>query len=194
MGKLRLSVHRKNEQQKKYGGLYRVRMPRDIVSVMPVSIPLNVLSYRVTLPLSLFSATPVCSLSTLRKRMLEMSLLPQGKSSYTTTVVHNYTCRLYLTHTGWIETLGGSGVHQLVFCKLTSNSDQISLAIKIAEDFSWSLQVHSRSIEPHACSILRAVPQSLVSAKLVGQLICQLEHSSICPGNPDEKFFSLAAS
>ena len=78
--------------------------------------------------------------------------------------------------------------------QITSNSDQISLAIKIAEDFSWTLQVHSRSIEPHACSILSAVPQSLVSAKLVGQLICQVEQSSICQGNPDEKFISLAAS
>ena len=32
MRKLRLSVHRKNEQRKKYGVLYRVRVPRDIVS------------------------------------------------------------------------------------------------------------------------------------------------------------------
>ena len=29
MGKLRLSVHRKNEQRKKYGVLYHVRVPRD---------------------------------------------------------------------------------------------------------------------------------------------------------------------
>ena len=34
MGKLRLSVHRKNEQRKKYGVLYRVRVPRDIVPIM----------------------------------------------------------------------------------------------------------------------------------------------------------------
>ena len=44
MGKLRLSVHRKNEQRKKYGVLYRARVPRDIVSIMPVSIPLDVLN------------------------------------------------------------------------------------------------------------------------------------------------------
>ena len=116
------------------------------------------------------------------------------------------TCRLYLHYiisymvdrdTWWIETLGGSDVRrlsQLVFCRLTSNSDQISQAINIAEDFSWSLQLHGRSIEPHACRILSAVPQRLVSAELVGQLTCQLEQSSICPGNPDENFFSLAAS
>ena len=78
MGKLRLSVHRKNEQRKKYGGLYRLRVPRDIVSIMPVSIPLDILPCRVSLPLSLFSATPVSSLSTLWKRTLEMKLLPQG--------------------------------------------------------------------------------------------------------------------
>ena len=112
-------------------------------------------------------------------------------------LVHvGYTC-IILFHTGWIETLGGSDVRrlsQLVFCRLTSNSDQISLAINITEDFSWSLQLHGRSIEPHACRILSAVPQRLVSAELVGQLTYQLEQSSICPGNPDEKCFSLAAS
>ena len=43
MGKLRLSVHRKNEQRKKYGGLYRVRVPRDIVSIMPVSTQRSIL-------------------------------------------------------------------------------------------------------------------------------------------------------
>ena len=102
-----------------------------------------------------------------------------------------------LFHTGWIETFGDSDVHrpsQLVFCRLTSNSDRISLAIKIVEDFSWSLQLHGRSIEPDACSILSAVPQHLVSAELVGQLAHQLEQTSICPGNHDEKFLSLAAS
>ena len=84
MGKLRLSVHRKNEQRKKYGGLYRVRIHvyRDIVSVMPVSISLAVLTYKVSLPLSAFSASPVSSLSTLRKRTLEMKLLPQGRELY----------------------------------------------------------------------------------------------------------------
>ena len=45
-------------------------------------------------------------------------------------LVHvGYTC-IILFHTGWIETLGGSDVRrlsQLVFCRLTSNSDQISL-------------------------------------------------------------------
>ena len=75
MGKLRLSVHRKNEQRKKYGVLYRVHVPRDIVSIMPVSIPLDVLPYRASTHLSLIEQTSVTSqhlrrlnASTMRKR------------------------------------------------------------------------------------------------------------------------------
>ena len=117
MGKLRLSVHRKNEQRKKYGVLYRVRVPRDIVSIMPVSIPLDVLPYRVSLPLSSFSASPVCSISTLRKRTLEMNCCHKVIGLYNNSVtVHimliHVVCAL-LFHTGWIETLGDSDVHRL---------------------------------------------------------------------------------
>ena len=83
---------------------------------------------------------------------------------------------------------------QLNFCRLTSTSDQISLTIKMVDDFSWSLQVYGHPIESHTCSILSAVPQHLVSAELVGQFALQLEHCSVCPGNSDEKFFSLAAA
>ena len=105
------------------------------------------------------------------------------------------TCIIFCT--GWIETVGDPDVHalsQLIFCRLTCNSDQISLVIKITNDFSWSLQLHGRSIEPHACSILSAVPEHLVSAELVGQLTRHLEQCSMCPGNCDEKFFSLVTS
>ena len=65
MGKLRLSVHRKNELRKKYGGLCRIQVPRNIVNIMTVSIPLDILTFRVSLPRSLFSATPASPLSTL---------------------------------------------------------------------------------------------------------------------------------
>ena len=78
MGKLRLSVHRKNEVRKKYGCLYRIRIPRQVVSVMNVSIPLDLIPLKVSLPLSFFSATMVSSLSTLRMRTLDLKFLPQG--------------------------------------------------------------------------------------------------------------------
>lgn len=94
-------------------------------------------------------------------------------------------------------TLVGTDVEppfQLNFCQLTSSSDQISLTIKIIDDFSWSLELYGRSIESHTCSMLSAVPEHLVSAELVGQFTLQLDQYSICPGNCDEKFFTIATA
>jgi len=78
MGKFRLSVHRKNEVRKKYGCLYWVRIPRDAVSVLKVSIPLDKMSFRVSLPLHLYSAASVTSVSALRNRIQGMKSLPRG--------------------------------------------------------------------------------------------------------------------
>ena len=52
MGKLKLSVQRKNERRRKYG-VYPVRILRDNVDIMRVSIPLQALSYKLSLPLLL---------------------------------------------------------------------------------------------------------------------------------------------
>ncbi len=55
MGKLRLNVHRKNEKRKKYG-FFPVRIPlNDAISVLKVSLPLDLLSFEVSVPLSAFS-------------------------------------------------------------------------------------------------------------------------------------------
>ena len=79
MGKLRLSVHRKNEKRKKYG-FFPVRIPLNAVSVLKVSVPLEVLSFEVSLPLSAFSASPASSLSTLQSRIKAAGILLEGES------------------------------------------------------------------------------------------------------------------
>ena len=79
MGKLRLSVHRKNERRKKYG-YYPVRIPlSSALSVMTVSVPLDKLSYCISLPLTAFTAVPVESISALQTRITSAGILPQGK-------------------------------------------------------------------------------------------------------------------
>ena len=79
MGKFRLSVHRKNEVRKKYGCLYRVRIPLHAVSVFTVSIPIDKLSFRISLPRSLYLDAPVSSLQMLQNRILAGRVLPSGK-------------------------------------------------------------------------------------------------------------------
>ncbi len=80
MGKLRLSVHRKNEKRKKYG-FFPVRIPlNDEISVLKVSVPLDLLSFEVSLPLSAFSESPTRTLSSLQSRIAAARILPDGMS------------------------------------------------------------------------------------------------------------------
>lgn len=100
-------------------------------------------------------------------------------------------------YAGWIETTSVSNVdtpHQLMLCRVSNEMNQFSFVITIANDFSWTLQLHGHTIEAHASSVLGAAPQRLMSADLVLQLVCQLDLCSMCPGNPDDKFLPLASS
>ena len=74
MGKLRLSVHRKNEY-----GFYPVRIPLNKgISVLKVSVPLDILSFEVSLPLSAYLDSPARCLPTLQSRIAAAKILPQG--------------------------------------------------------------------------------------------------------------------
>ncbi len=79
MGKLRLSTHRKNEKRHKYGFL-PVRIPlNDAISVLKVSIPLDVLSFGISMPTKPISESPAMSLSTLQSRVAALGILPKGQ-------------------------------------------------------------------------------------------------------------------
>lgn len=78
MGKVRLSVHRKNERRLKLG-FYPVRIPlNDTISVMTVSLPLRNLSFALHLPLSAFTEAPTESVEALQTRIASANILPQG--------------------------------------------------------------------------------------------------------------------
>ena len=107
MGKLRLSVHRKNEMRKKYG-FYPVRIPLKAISVLTVSVPLNVLSFEVSLPLSAYLESPARSLPTLQSRISAAKILPQG-------IIYSTWLCIYLTMQGFYFSFT---VHMTVWCSL----------------------------------------------------------------------------
>ena len=71
MGKLKLSVQRKNERRRKYG-IYPVRILRDNVDIMRVSIPLQALSYILSLPISAYHESLAGSLQALQERIVSL--------------------------------------------------------------------------------------------------------------------------
>lgn len=76
--KLRLSAYRKNEKRKKYG-FFPVRISRnEALSILTVSVSLDLLSLKVSLPLETFEELPSSSLTMLHSRLTASKILPQG--------------------------------------------------------------------------------------------------------------------
>lgn len=76
--KFSLSVHRKNEERKRWG-FYPIRIPLNKVSVLNVSIPLDLLSFQVSLPISVVKDSTASSLAMLRARFASVGSLPAGE-------------------------------------------------------------------------------------------------------------------
>ena len=70
-------MHRKNEKRKKYG-FYPIRIPRSDISVLTVSIPLEKLSFIISLPRSLLTESPLDSIEKLHSRVTSAKILPKG--------------------------------------------------------------------------------------------------------------------
>lgn len=74
--KFRLSVHRKNEERKKYTSAnLTVSIPLKNVSLCQNSIPL---SFNVSFPISVYANAPVPTIHSLKSRLEVAHALPQG--------------------------------------------------------------------------------------------------------------------
>ena len=92
--KFRLSVHRKNEERKKYSiASLPVSIPLEKVSVYRVSIPL---SFNVSLPLSVYASAPAPSIQHLKSRLEVTHTLPQG-IHFLFSILCISTCTVQLT-------------------------------------------------------------------------------------------------
>ena len=79
--KLWLSVHRKNEERHRWG-FYPVRVPLNLVSVLKISIPRDLLTFPVSVPISIVKDSDASSIVILRKRAVSLhsfESLPSGE-------------------------------------------------------------------------------------------------------------------
>jgi hypothetical protein len=118
----------------------------DSISVLKVSVPLDLISYKVSIPLSAITETPVKSLATLRSRVKLTEALPPG----------------------WLDVNELEGLRDhLTFCKLSCNSTsgnpQVGFSVRVCEDFTWTVLVGGRQLQPSNCAMLIDLPRSLVT-------------------------------
>ena len=76
--KLCLCNTKNYERKKYYQKKLLVSIPKDVISVLRVSIPINLLSFRVLLPLSAYTVLPALTLEVLHNRMHQLNTMSEG--------------------------------------------------------------------------------------------------------------------
>ena len=76
--KLRLCSNKYYEKKKYWPKLLTVSIPRKAVSILRVSIPLNLLSLHVSLPISAYTGCPISSLEVLYHRLQCLGTILNG--------------------------------------------------------------------------------------------------------------------
>ena len=141
----------------------------DAISVFKVSVPLDLLSYKVSIPLSAVIESPVKSLATLQSRIKLAKALPAG-TVHVLYFLYDKMFQVCFFHciVGWLDVneLEGFRDH-LSFCKLacepTSGSPRVGFTVRVHEDFTWMLLVGGRQLLPSDSAVLTDLPSSLVT-------------------------------
>ncbi len=174
--KFRLSVHRKNQERKKYDvATLPISIDLSHIVVFQVSIPRHLVEaprLSLSLPLSSFTTGDAPSVQSLLNRLLMIELPPH-----------------------WVAaTESGPLIHQLNLCKLRQQQAAVPVSViftlAIGESFPWNL---NRNIGGLRDRVLAGTPPSLRTVHHVLQLLSTLDSSKICVGTPEVRFLEVAS-
>lgn len=76
--KLRLCSKKHYETKKYFPKQLLVSIPKRTVNILKVSLPINLVNFRLSLPLSVYTDLPVTSLDILHRRLKQSGVIPQG--------------------------------------------------------------------------------------------------------------------
>ena len=133
-------------------------IPRELVTLS---------SFKLSLPVSVYTEGNVHSLELLSSRLRSLSL-PES----------------------WMI----ASMNPLTLCKLRVHQESsqaradVSLSVSINNQLHWLLSVSNKQIDPASCPLLSGVLPTLTSVSTVWSLLKLLNATKICIGNPDQKF------
>ena len=170
--KFRLGVYRKNEERKKYACKalpVSIELTKEVM-VFRVSIPLALLKFVVSIPLSVFLSTPVVSPHALRTRLQTRALPPS-----------------------WI--IAPTATDSLVLCKLRyqpfhSNAD-VLFTVTINPHLEWRIMLCGNHLDLTKHEFLSSLPSRICSFIDLIHVLESLDSCRICIGNSEEKFLSV---
>lgn len=145
-------------------GRRKFYLTKNYERTMKIRVPLELLKpFVVSIPLSTYVNAPAPSGQALVARLIATDLLPAGWS-YSSTALYKVKC-IQQQHT-----------------------PMVTVSIVISDTLTWSIHMGSIPILP---SHLPAVPTKLTYHHQLANLLLTLDSSTLCIGNPDEKYMSL---
>jgi len=139
--------------------------------VFRVSIPLTLLKFVVSLPVSIYLSTPVVSLQALQARLQKRALPPS-----------------------WVLA-PASTVDSLVLCKLRYDSSHsivdVLFTVTINVHLGWCVMLCGNLLDQTKNEFLSSLPNSICSFCDLVQLLESLDSCRICMGNSEEKFLNV---
>ena len=171
----RLSVHRKNEERKKYACKslpVSIGLSKEFM-VFKLSISLVLLKYVISLPISVYLSTPVVSPQTLRTRLKTRALPPS-----------------------WVIVPPSSPtVGSLVLGKFRHNSSRstadVFFMVTINCHFGWHVVLCGNHLDRSKNEFLSSLPPTICTFYDLVQLLESLDSCRICMGNCEEKFLDV---
>ena len=133
-------LSRKYYENKYFPKKLLVSIPRRAVCILKVSLPVNLVSFRVSLPISAFSESPVASLDILHNRMMLLRAVPQSKSYALETTICNL---IYLSDWNYHIKDGVLSIYQLC---ILDKGPVIMLSLTIKKDFSWVVRFQKQPL------------------------------------------------
>ena len=168
--RFRLSVHRKNEERTCKALPVSIELTREVM-VFRVSIPLILLKYVVSLPISIYLSSPVVSPQALRARLQTRALPPS-----------------------WVIA-PASTMDSLVLCKLRYDSSHsiadVLFIITINCHLGWHVMLCGSCVDLTKNEFLSSLPRSICSFVNLVHILESLDSCRICIGNSEDKFLNV---
>ena len=153
--KLWLCSNKYYEKKKYFPKSLLVSIPKRTVSILSVSIPIELVAFRASLPLAAYSGSPVSLLKVLIDRIIHLRALTEGKHKQL--MIYNCsTCKHRM------EAFIGKG--NSMFLQTNRFRSRPSCWI-IKSDYSWTVSYRNEGVSIEHCTMLKKIPLHINSGK-----------------------------
>ena len=156
-GKLRLCSRKYHRPRPKRPRSFPISIPLRNITVLKVSIPLNVLSFKVLYPRAAYSDGSVETVDNLHHRIQCSRELPSGDEFLSVFITK------YLFDLGWMLAMENKSLS--VFCVHVpaQGPPEYTFAVTIQENFSWIVYYRGQLVNCEYCMLLQKIPCSVNS-------------------------------